>query len=37
VTTSGRTITADLPSSGTYAIAIDPLGAETGLMTLTLS
>jgi len=37
VTTSGRTIAADLPSDGTYAIVIDPLGAETGLMTLTLS
>jgi subtilisin family serine protease len=37
VTTSGRTITADLPSDGTYAISVDPLGAETGLMTLTLS
>jgi subtilisin family serine protease/uncharacterized protein YhfF len=37
VTTSGRTITADLPSDGTYAITIDPLGAETGMLTLTLS
>jgi hypothetical protein len=37
VTTSGRTITADLPSDGAYAITIDPLGAETGTMTLTLS
>src|SRR5207247_2647922 len=37
VTTSGRTITADLSSDGTYAITIDPLGAETGMMTLTLS
>ena len=37
VTTSGRTITADLPSAGTYSITIDPLGAETGMMTLTLS
>jgi subtilisin family serine protease len=37
VTTSGRTLTADLPTDGTYAIAIDPLGAETGLMTLTLN
>jgi subtilisin family serine protease len=37
VTSSGRTITGDLPSDGTYAIAIDPLGAEIGMMTLTLS
>jgi subtilisin family serine protease len=37
VTSSGRTLTADLPTDGTYAIAIDPLGAETGLMTLTLN
>jgi hypothetical protein len=37
VTSSGRTVTADLPSDGTYAITIDPLGAETGMMTLTLS
>src|SRR5207247_2573404 len=37
VTTSGRTIPADLPSDGTYAITIDPLGSETGMMTLTLS
>jgi subtilisin family serine protease len=37
VTTSGRTMAADLPGDGTYAIVIDPLGAETGLMTLTLS
>jgi hypothetical protein len=37
VTTSGRTIAADLPSDGIYAITIDPLGAETGMITLTLS
>jgi len=37
VTTSGRTIAADLPADGTYSIAIDPLGAEIGAMTLTLS
>ena len=37
VTTSGRTIAADLPADGTYSIAIDPLGPEIGAMTLTLS
>ena len=37
VTTSGRTIAADLPADGTYSIAIDPLAAEIGAMTLTLS
>ena len=37
VTTSGGTVTADLPSDATYAIAIDPLGAETGVMTLSLN
>src|SRR5207245_1055158 len=34
VTTSGRTIAADLPADGTYSIAIDPLGPEIGAMTL---
>ena len=37
VTMSGRTIAADLPADGTYSIAVDPLGAEIGTMTLTLS
>jgi hypothetical protein len=37
VSMSGRTITADVPADGTYAIVIDPQGAATGSMTLTLS
>jgi hypothetical protein len=37
VTTSGRTITVDLPSDGTYTIVVDPQAAATGSMTLTLS
>jgi hypothetical protein len=37
VTTSGRTITVDLSANGTYTIVVDPLGAATGGMTLTLS
>jgi hypothetical protein len=37
VSTGGRTITATLPSDGTYTIVIDPQGAATGSMTLTLS
>lgn len=37
ILTSGRTITATLPSDGTYTIVIDPQGAATGGMTLTLS
>jgi subtilisin family serine protease len=35
--TSGRTITMDLPTDGTYAIPIDPQSSETGSMTLTLT
>jgi Subtilase family len=37
VTTTGRTITLDLPSDGTYAIFIDPQAAAAGSMTLTLA
>jgi hypothetical protein len=37
VSTGGRTITATLPVDGTYTIVIDPQGAATGGMTLTLS
>jgi hypothetical protein len=37
VSTGGRTITATLPSDGTYTIVIDPQGAATGSATLTLS
>jgi subtilisin family serine protease len=37
VTSVGRTITATLPSDGSYTIVIDPQGAATGSMTLTLS
>lgn len=37
VTTSGRTITVDLPVDGTYAIVLDPQAAATGSMTLTLT
>jgi subtilisin family serine protease len=36
VTISGRTITATLPADGTYTIVIDPQGAATGGVTLTL-
>jgi hypothetical protein len=35
--TSGRTVTADLPADGTYAIVIDPQSSETGNMTLSLT
>jgi hypothetical protein len=35
--TSGRTVTADLPTDGTYAIVIDPQSSETGNMTLSLT
>jgi len=37
VSTGGRTLTCTLPADGTYTIVIDPLGAATGGMTLTLS
>jgi subtilisin family serine protease len=37
VTTSGRTITVDLSANGPYTIVVDPLGAATGGLTLTLS
>jgi hypothetical protein len=37
VTTSGRTITVDLPADGVYTIVVDPQVAATGSMTLTLS
>jgi subtilisin family serine protease/uncharacterized protein YhfF len=37
VTTSGRTITVDLPTDGLYTIVVDPQVAATGSMTLTLS
>jgi uncharacterized protein YhfF len=37
VSASGRTITATLPVDGTYTIVIDPQGAATGGMTLTLT
>jgi large repetitive protein len=37
VTTSGRTITVDLPGDGLYTIVVDPQVAATGSMTLTLS
>jgi hypothetical protein len=37
VTSTGRTITLDLSSDGTYAVLLDPQAAATGSMTLTLS
>ncbi|MGH2693920.1 MAG: RHS repeat-associated core domain-containing protein [Actinomycetota bacterium] len=37
VTTSGDTLSANLPVTGTYSIFIDPQEARTGEMTLTLS
>jgi hypothetical protein len=37
VGTNGRTLTMTLSASGTYAVVVDPQGAATGAMTLTLS
>ena len=37
VTSVGRTITATLPTDGSYTVVIDPQGAATGSMTLTLT
>ena len=36
VMSNGRTFTLDLPADGTYAVVIDPQGAATGSMTLSL-
>jgi subtilase family protein/fervidolysin-like protein len=37
VTTSGRAVTVDLPADGTYAIPVDPQGAEIGSSSMTLT